>query len=130
MNAEEDLRHSSPLQTLRQFQSSAASWGKALASALHGVPGLSPQGSQATAAAAEESRGRGTPVGGLNYLWQARANALNRFRSHGSAVVVSSSGCHCTPTIHQSLPVHSTPSITPSGACATAVSPGAIDDTA
>ena len=42
----------------------------------------------------------------------------------------SHSGCHCTASIHQSSSVHSAPSITPSGAMALAVRPGASCPTA
>ena len=54
------------------------------------------------------------------------AKALKIPRSHGSGESFSSSGCHCTPSTHQSSDFDSSPSTIPSGACAVAFRAGAI----
>src|SRR5206468_2364292 len=53
----------------------------------------------------------------LDYLLRiSLAKAENKLRSHGSGVLVSSSGCHCTASIHQLRSTDSAPSMMPSDA--------------
>ena len=52
----------------------------------------------------------------LAALRDVAINSLNKRSANGSLNIRS--GCHCTPTTQLSSPVHSTPSIVPSVACA------------